>query len=45
MAIVATYEKINGHFLEKYSNEEWLLLQSLLERLDDDELAASDTDG
>jgi len=44
-AILATYKKINGHFLEKYSNEEWSLLQSLLERLDEDEPAASGTDG
>lgn len=42
-AILATYEKINGYFLEKYSSEEWLLLQSLLERLDEDEATASET--
>lgn len=43
--ILATYKKINGHFLEKYSNEEWSLLQSLLERLDENEPEASGTDG
>jgi DNA-binding MarR family transcriptional regulator len=44
-AILATYEKINGRFLEKYSNEEWTQLQSLLARLDEDEPAAFGTDG
>jgi DNA-binding MarR family transcriptional regulator len=44
-AILATYEKINGHFLEKYTGEEWSLLQSLLERLEEDEPAASGTAG
>jgi DNA-binding MarR family transcriptional regulator len=43
--ILATYEKINGRFLEKYSSEEWSVLQSLLGRLDEDESAASGTDG
>lgn len=42
--ILATYERINGHFLEKYSSEEWLLLQSLLERLDEGEAKASVSD-
>jgi DNA-binding MarR family transcriptional regulator len=44
-AILGAYEKINGHFLEKYSNEEWSLLQSLLERLDEDEPTASGAEG
>jgi DNA-binding MarR family transcriptional regulator len=43
--ILNTYEKINGHYLEKYSNEEWLLLHSLLERLDEDKATATGTDG
>jgi DNA-binding MarR family transcriptional regulator len=43
--ILGAYEKINGHFLKKYSNEEWSLLQSLLERLDEDEPTASSPEG
>lgn len=34
-AILSTYEEINGRFLKKYSDEEWLQLQSLLARLDE----------
>ena len=39
-AILSTYEKINGHFLQKYSNEEWQPLQSLLGRLEEGEAVA-----
>lgn len=36
-AIITTYEEINGHFLKKYSDEEWQQLQLLLGRLEEGE--------
>ena len=44
-SILSTYEEINGHFLKKYSNEEWSQLQSLLGRLEEGEPTASASDG
>ncbi len=42
-AILATYEQINGHFLQKYSDEEWQQLQSLLGRLEEGEETLADS--